>query len=419
MIEQRTNFEKDIALGQPMSRWLQSVSIILAATAIIASAFHFWPFDDSKIWQMFNLSNLSVLIWILLLAALFLLKQNPVRIISLSPDLSVLAYLSINILSMAFASNLERTANYNIKLALILVGGYMLFSSAISNEKSLKRIYYLTTAAVILSLSCCLAAKLGFSSDKFGFHGNAYKYGTYIGTLAPLCGAYLFTSSKSWKILLGTLLVTGAFVSSSSLGALAAISAGMLPAIIFIKKWSVRLFILSSIVLGIGLLLLDLNPASSVLDDAKLSEKDGKNLRQRYIEWQAEINLLENRTITGTAAGCINDYRSNFYYRLPKLNTLKAFDQNGWLATAAETGILGLVCFCWIVVHYGKLAFIQVLKPGKKQPSPADRFAKANLAGFAAVCIANSFSSVHYNGILIVFVLIIALVSKTSHLYGD
>ena len=146
---------------------------------------------------------------------------------------------------------------------------------------------------------------------------------------------------------------------------------------------------------------------------------DGLNLRQRYIEWQAETNLLEQRTVTGTGAGCINTYRSSFYYRLPKLNTLKSFDQNGYLATAAETGIIGLVSFCWVVLHYGRLAFSQVVTTRRKLDVAPHRFAAANLAGLVGAAVANLFSSVHYNGILIVFVLTLALTAGTQKLYGE
>lgn len=424
MTKKGTTLGKDIvaAVSKPMnSDWLQTVAIILAGIAIIASAFHFWPFEDSKIWQLLNPSNLSVLVWILLLAVLFLLKSNRRRkIISLLPHLSVFAYLIVNILSMAFASDWYRTANFTIKLLLILIGGYMLFSWAISSIKSLRLVYGLATAAVIASLSYCFLSRFLFSADKFGFHSNPYKYGTYIGTLVPLCGAYLFTSSRSWKILFGAVIVLVAFISSGSLGALAAISIGMSIAIVSIPRWSIRFYIISCIVLGIGTLtLLNSSPALAVQDDIKLAEKDGTNLKQRYIEWQAEVNLLEDHTITGTAAGCINEYRSNFYYRLPKLNTLKAFDQNGWLATGAETGILGLVCFCWIVLYYGKLAFSQGINSVQKARSPAHRFARANFIGLITACIANLFSSVHYNGILIIFALVLALISGTNQLYGE
>ncbi len=147
------------------------------------------------------------------------------------------------------------------------------------------------------------------------------------------------------------------------------------------------------------------------MDDISAAEKDGTNLRQRYIEWQAEINLLQKRTITGTAAGCINDHRSKFYYHLPKLNTLTAFDRNGWLLIAAETGILGLVCFCWSVIHYIRTAFGQI-KRNK-------RCAGANLVGLVSICVANLFSSVLYNGVLIVFVLVTALVSSTNRIFEE
>ena len=150
-----------------------------------------------------------------------------------------------------------------------------------------------------------------------------------------------------------------------------------------------------------------------------LQEIDSSNLRQRYIEWQAEINLLEDRTAIGTGAGCINNHRSNYYYRLPKLNTLQAFDQNGWLACGAETGVWGLVCFSWIIVHHVKLAYCQIKKIRHDNSFIKYRFAIANFAGLLALCVANLFSSVHYNGVLIVFVLVLALISKNHSLFGE
>jgi hypothetical protein len=199
-----------------------------------------------------------------------------------------------------------------------------------------------------------------------------------------------------------------AIISSGSFGAIAAIFAGMLVTAVIVPRWSVRIAILAAVISGTGFL--------PIGDDIRIAEKDGTNLKQRYIEWQAEINLLENRTVTGTAAGCINEYRSNFYYRLPKLNTLKPFDQNGWLAAGAETGILGLVCFCWVVLHYGKAAFLKVMDSRWRNGHTIDRFAAANFAGLSAACVANLFSSIQYNGIVIIFVLVLALITGTSRL---
>jgi hypothetical protein len=387
---------------------MQIIAATCAGIAIIVSAFHFWPFENNKAWQMFSPQNSSVLAWSLFLAMLFLLNYNRHQIIALMPHLSVFSYLGINVLSMMFASDMTRTAGFTIKLALTVIGGYMLFNSAIFSTKSLRLIYAMATAAMIISLSACLAVRFWFGCDKFGFHINAYKYGTYIGILTPLCTAYLFTSSKNWKIIAGMILVFAAIISSGSFGGIAAIFTGVLTTAVIVPRWSVRIAILTAVILGAGF--------SSVGDDIKLVEKDGTNLKQRYIEWQAEINLLENRTIMGTAAGCINEYRSNFYYRLPKLNTLKPFDQNGWLAAGAETGVAGLVCFCWVVLHYGKTAFLNVIDSRWKNNRIFDRFAAANFAGLSAACAANLFSSLQYNGIVIIFVMVIALISGTNRL---
>jgi hypothetical protein len=168
------------------------------------------------------------------------------------------------------------------------------------------------------------------------------------------------------------------------------------------------------------MVLLHSHPATaSFRDDIRLAEQDYVNLKQRYIEWQAQVNLLEERAIVGTGAGCLNEYRSIYYRRLPKLNTLQAFDQNGWLTTAAESGILGLVFFCWLVLHYGSTALSQIRSTPLIKYGMARRFATVNLVGLLAGCTANLFSSIHYNGVLIVFVLVLTLTARTKQLLGE
>lgn len=423
MIEGRAALKVDTvaATNQSKGNLRRVCAVMLAGIAILSSAFHFWPLENSKVWQMLSLSNMAIILWVLVLTSFILLRRCQLPSISILPHVSVFAYVTINILSVAFAPDLNRATNFTIKLTLMLVAGFTLFSSAVFSKASLRLVYGLATVAVMISISYCLTSRFVFLSGKFGFHNNAYKYGTYIGTLAPLCGAYLLKSDKRSFRLLGMVILIAALLSSGYLGATAAIVAGMMALIIVSPCRFVRLRTIGCLLFWTGLvILLRLNPAI-VPDqsDFNLAEKDGVNLKQRYIEWQAHVNLLEERPITGTAAGCINEYRSKFYYRLPKLNTLGAFDQNGWLATGAEAGILGLVCFCWIVVHYGGLAFSQMAAVRHNQSSAVSRFAGANFAGLVSACTANLFSSIHYNGILIVFVLVLALISKTNRLFGE
>jgi O-antigen ligase len=416
MIRFAETIEKDIATadGQSLSNGLRLCAIMLATIAIITSSFHFWPFEESKAWQMLCPPNMAVLLWILILTGYMLLKRDR-QILSYLPHLSVFAYLSVNILSAAFASDFDRTVTFTAKLALMYVGGYLLFSMTISNKKSLRLIYSVATAAIIISVGWCLITGFGFKSDSFGFFDSPYKYGTYSGILVPLCAAYLFMSKPRLVKLLAAILVVLALITSGSVGALLAIFIGMATFVILVRSWTIRSYAITSLACGVAIItLLISNPSLSLLrDDIKLAEKNSTNLKQRYIEWQAELNLLQERTVAGTAAGCINEYRSNYYYRLPKLNTLQPFDQNGLLATAAETGILGLVCFCWIIVYYFRLAYRQLAAID----ITAYRLAIANSAGLTAACVANLFSSVNYNGILIVFVLVLALISSTKLIF--
>ncbi|UCG48445.1 MAG: O-antigen ligase family protein [Phycisphaerales bacterium] len=408
------------AEGGPWDRWFGRCALALTGMAIVSSAFHFWPFEDKQVWRMLCLPNLGAFLWIAALSLYGLSGRGRRRISTLLPHVSILAYVAVNVMSIAFAAGPGRAVSFTIKLALMLIGGYLLFCSAMSGVRPMRTIYGLIIAAAVICVSYSLLGKYGVHGSESGFFGNSYKYGTYVGTLVPLCAAYLFMSSRDWQRLLGGVLVVEALISSSSLGCVAAIAAGMVVSAIVVPRWWVRFYIMGCLLAGIGVLvLLGSSGASlSLQEDMALAEKDGTNLRQRYIEWQAEMNLLEERSFTGTGAGCVNDYRSNFYYRLPKLNTLKAFDQNGWIATSAETGVFGLVCFCWIVVYHLRLAYAQLTTASEVAPAAAQRFATANFVGFSALFVANLFSSVHYNGVVIVFALVLALISRTCALFG-
>ncbi len=399
-------------------KWKSLFFVSLAAAVVLASAFHFWPFEDSKAWQMLNIPNLCCGIAIAFAAVLLIIQKSRNTVLSYVPHVSILAYLAINILSVSIADTLSRPVNYTIKLALVLIGGLFLFQKSLSKPKVLTLFYILISIAVSLSILACIYIRLAFDPKQFGLHDNVFKYGTYIGILVPLACMYLVSGSKR-HILWAVLIATAGIFSAGSIGAVFSIFAGFLTGFILSKDKSIKTYLFVCLLLSTAALFLSDNVfEGEIRRDFALKENDGINLRQRYIEWQAEINLLENRGITGTGAGCVNDYRSNFYYRLPKLNTLKAFDQNGFLAVAAETGLLGLACFIWILIHYGTMSLKDCLSLKADKNSKTAAMATANIAGFVSVMIANLFSSVHYNGILIIFVLLLSLISSVNKING-
>jgi len=388
-----------------------TIATALSAIAVLCSSLHFWPFADSRLWQLICPSNSAVLAWIVLFAVYLVVSKAGCLDRSTLPHISIFAYVLINVLSLSVSPDLVRSAGFLFKLILMFIAAYMLFGYAISSRRRVKTIYALATTALTISVSYCLLTRI-YGFDTYGFHGSVYKYGTYVGMLTALCGTYLILSSNRKLQLLAVVLICAAILSAGSLGAICAIASGIIAAMILTSRWSVRCKLIAAMTIA-TLLLIYVLPGSfltTLRNDIILTEDDNVNVRQRYIEWQAELNMLEKRTITGTAAGCINEYRSKFYYRLPKSNTLKAFDQNGYLATAAETGILGLACFCWIIVHHFRFVHQAIRNTSYR------RFAIANYAALVAACTANLFSSVYYNGNLIIFVMILALIARTCKL---
>ncbi|MHC5060699.1 MAG: O-antigen ligase family protein [Planctomycetota bacterium] len=392
--------------------------IVFAGVVVIASVLHFWPFEDSKIWQMLNIPNFCCGIGLALAAVLSIFKKGRDAVFPYMPHVSIVAYLAINVLSISIADSLSRPLNYTLKLALVFTGGLFLFQRALSKPKVLNLFYIFIALTASLAILVCIYTRLTCDPKQFGFHGNVFKYGTYIGILVPLAGIYLFCGSKL-QVLLAILITVAGVFSTGSAGACLAIFAGLITTLVLSKKPPMRAGIIICLLLSAAALFLSNKVFDSAAgSDFALKENDGINLMQRYIEWQAEINLLEKRGITGTGAGCVNDYRSNFYYRLPKLNTLKAFDQNGFLATGAETGLLGLAAFIWILIHYGRMSFRDCMFLRTDEKCRSIQMAVANTAAFVSALTANLFSSVHYNGILIIFVLLLSLISSVNEIYG-
>jgi len=411
------------AAGACHGDWFHALAGLLAGAAVLSSAVHFWPFHDSMLWQAmcpFNLACVICLAWLAFRAWNAVTRPEGQDTHPPLPHAGILAYVTICLLSAAFSDDLIRAVSFSGKLLLTFVGGYALFCEVIATRKSLQVMRGMATAAVVLAISYSLVQRFTVGPGHFGFfHDSAPKYGTYLGILVPLCGAYLLLG-PGWRRPAGAALVAGALLSAGSLGALAAVSASLLALALAVRESTVRFWVLGAITAGlVGCYALNADKAGSLYRDVRLTEADGANLKQRYIEWQAAINILEDRAMMGTGAGCINEQRSKYFFRLPKLNTLAAFDQNGWLTTGAEIGVLGLACLCWAVGHYFKIAWHQGQILRESAGTRAVRLRASNLAGLTGACIAGLFSSVQYNGILIVFVLVLALTAKTDLLVQE
>lgn len=385
----------------------------LTALALIASAFHFWPWPNNALWKFLAPANLSILIWAAVVPISLVVMTKTNRHKFSLPHISVLVLIAIHFLSLSVTPDLSRSLVFTFKLALIYLGGYSLLFCSLTNWP-VPKIYTLYGISVAISLLAASTTSL-LNLSVAGFHHSVFKFATFQSILLPLTTTYLILDRNLWRQIAAVLLVIIAGLTTTSLGMLCPIAFAFLAVALLNRKTASKCLLLLVLFLSaVSTKTIFIRPQPAILlADASLYESDSQNIKQRYLEWQALLNLLEDRTITGSGAGCVNEYRSEYYYRLPKLNTIKPFDQNGYLALAAECGILGLVSFVGLLVHY----FRQTLSQIKWSPTSGHhRCALANSAGLIGAAIAHLFSSVQYNGILLAFVIVLVLIDhNTSH----
>jgi O-antigen ligase len=76
---------------------------------------------------------------------------------------------------------------------------------------------------------------------------------------------------------------------------------------------------------------------------------DGKkNIKSRYLEMQASLNLLAENTSLGMGLGNFQNNIGKYYSGFPKVNTAQPNEDNCYLIIASTSGILGLAAFLWI-----------------------------------------------------------------------
>ena len=226
------------------------------------------------------------------------------------------------------------------------------------------------------------------------------KLGLFLAMSVPCAASYIAArNGLLWRLWAGALAL-GALLVCASIWAWLGIVIGLVAGGVTDSRtrlWLAAVFLATALVIHFGS---PFGIAHRLVCDFQYREDSGRDVRQRYLEWQALVNLIKERGAMGTGAGCINDRRSEYYLRLPKNNTLAAFDQNGWLAASAEAGLPGLLAMCWLFGWYLRRGW-------RRRRNPV---ARAAFAGLVAGSIAQLGSSLTYNGILVLFAILLALV---------
>jgi hypothetical protein len=142
---------------------------------------------------------------------------------------------------------------------------------------------------------------------------------------------------------------------------------------------------------------------------AEFIDGERSPVRQRFLESQAALNILEEYPLIGIGPGNYQRFIGHHYRTVPRINTLEPSMQNGYLVLASTTGILGFSCFVWMLLFLLNAAWAGI----RTAASEADRISALALFGaLVSFTLVNLFFDAAANhATLILLVIVAALVT--------
>lgn len=147
-------------------------------------------------------------------------------------------------------------------------------------------------------------------------------------------------------------------------------------------------------------------PQTRLEDDQYTHLKDRENIKQRYLEWYATLNMVSEQPVIGFGAGQYQDFVGSKYGTLIKVNTMEPNCDNSYLVTASTLGILGLSALLWILFYH----FMNALKMIKTGENEQRKIQGLWIVGsFIGIGIYGFFSSFLVVGIMPFLVLLLSI----------
>jgi len=337
--------------------------------------------------------------------------------------LALVAVALVSVVQLTEPNQLKEAAKDILQLIVYFIAAYMLFTSLLREPSRVRIAVYalLIGASVVVAYGVWQYLVLGYIApfDVGATFGNRHTYGAYLAIILPLAFGLLLEAEKRWqRVWLILLILLGA--ASVLYGAtVIALAAGLVGAGLIgtrRRPWHAAIAVLVLLVLAVGL---PPNRSAAVNDFFTFTESgwvEGSYERmtdvpkQRYIEWLAALNVLEERPALGVGAGNYQLAIGSYYYgTMPNLDSIEPDSYSAYLVTAASMGLLGLTCLIAVLLHFGVQARRSALAI---LPSPLERgLARGGWGMICAAVVHNMFSSYLVRGVGLVFVFCLALIT--------
>jgi len=372
------------------------ILILVIGTPLVYVRFVYNP------WFISVMKTTFTQVLIIIGVGLYLLGKDKYRLVRSRMNYPIFAYIIACTLSL-FSSVDIYTSLYSLTGIVLLVALYFLVPNIVGERKQIEKIMVslMSVSGLISVYSVAqyfgidlLGLKVIGSGNISGPFENRNVLASFLVFTMPVSAGFLFEKiSKKMKIVigLGAIITLVALIYTRTRGAWVGFMGAM--AIFACTKLSVEggmkkvftwlvnkkiLVIISLIVICFGILIRYDYKKQASFTKKFLSIADLKDpaTRHRFVMWHTAIDIIKEQRLLGTGVGTFEKIHPKYqskYLRTEKYGIfqgLSRFAHNDYLEMAANTGVLGLGTFLWLIVTLYWTALKRLKQINKSRYSP-------------------------------------------------
>ena len=374
------------------------ILILIIGTPLLYARFVYNP------WFISIMKITFIQVLVIIAASLYLLTEGSYKLVKSGLNYPIVAYIIACSISLLSSIDIYISL-YSLFTIILFAGLYILASDVVRERKQIRKIMvslifvsgFISIYSIVQYFGVdLLNLKVVRSGSISGPFENRNVLASFLVFTMPVSAGFLFEKiSKKLKIMIGlvgiitliALIYTrtrGAWVGF--MGAMAFFAVAKLRAEGGMKKIFKSLFskksllIIFLMVIFLGLLIrYDYNKKRHSFTKKFLSIANLKNpaTRHRFVMWRTGIDIIKEHPLLGTGMGTFKKVHPKYqgkYLRTKKYGRFKGlskFIHNDYLEITANTGILGLGTFLWLIVtlYWTGLKRLKQINQSKYSPN--------------------------------------------------
>jgi len=372
------------------------ILILVIGTPLIYARFVYNP------WFISLMKTTFIQILVIVVASLYLLAEGKYRIVKSGLNLPIIAFIIA--CSISLLSSIDIYVSFYSLVSIILLAGlYFLVPNIVRDREQIRKI--MVSLIFVSGFISIYGIGQYFGIDLLNLKvvGSGYISGTFenrnvlasfLVFAMPVGVGFLFEKiSKKLKIIVGlvTILSLIALIFTRTrgawlgfIGAMAFFASAKLMSKGGIKRFCKSLFTKRSIIIMVLLvicfgLLIEYDyrkPDSFTRKFLSIADLKDPATRHRFVMWHTGIDIVKEHPLLGTGIGSFKKiypkYQSK-YLKTKKYGMfegLSMFAHNDYLEITADSGILGLGTFLWLIVALYWIAFKRLKRLDESKYSP-------------------------------------------------